>query len=140
MKNFRLIGFALLVLTLGTACSGNKENETDKSQKTTVETSDGVHVYYFHNERRCATCKAVEAESKKAVQELYGEDVKFSVFNLETPKGETKAEEIGASGQSLLIVGGEENINITSEAFMHAKSDPEKLKQIIKEKIDPLIK
>ena len=139
MKALKLTGFALLVLTLGIACSGNKENEKDTTQTTNVEASDGVHVYYFHNERRCPTCKTVEAESQKAVQELYGDKVGFSVYNIEEPEGEQKAEEIGVSGQSLLIVGGDEKINITSEAFMHAKNNPEKLQQIIKEKTDPLI-
>ncbi len=136
MKNLKLIGFTILLFTIGAACSGNKEND---NTNTAIEAEDGVHVYYFHNERRCPTCKAVEEESQNAVMDLYGEDVKFSVYNLEENNGEQKAKEIGVSGQSLLIVGNGEKINITSEAFMHAKSNPAKLKQIIKEKIDPLI-
>jgi len=50
-----------------------------------------------------------------------------------------KAEELGVSGQTLLIVSGDIKINITNEAFMYARSKPEKLKQVIKEKIDPLL-
>jgi len=138
MKDLKLIGFVLILTIFGAACSNDNESEKDNTQ-TTVEANEGAHVYYFHNERRCPTCKTVEAESKKAVQELYGEDVKFSVYNIESDAGEQKAEEIGVSGQSLLIVGGDEKIDITGDAFMHAKSNPDKLKQIIKEKIDPLI-
>ena len=33
-------------------------------------------MYYFHYERRCATCQAVEDESAKALNELYPEKVK----------------------------------------------------------------
>ena len=43
------------------------------------------------------------------------------------------------SGQTLLIVSGDTKINITNEGFMNAHSNPEKLKQIIKEKIDLLL-
>ncbi|MFW5758344.1 MAG: nitrophenyl compound nitroreductase subunit ArsF family protein [Bacteroidota bacterium] len=139
MKTLKLIGIALLVLTLGAACSGNKENDADKTQSATVETSDDVHVYYFHNKRRGPTCNTVEAEAKKAVQELYDDEVPFSVYNIESDKGRQKAEEIGVSGQSLIIVGGDEKTDITGDGFMHAKSNPDKLKQIIKEKTDPLI-
>ena len=49
------------------------------------------------------------------------------------------AGELGVSGQTLLIVSGETRINITNEGFMNARSNPEKLKQIMKEKIDPLL-
>jgi thioredoxin-related protein len=142
MKHLRLIGFALLLSIFGVACSNNNESESgkDNTQETTVEANEDVHVYYFHNKRRCPTCKTVEAESEKAVQELYGDEVPFSVYNIESDEGQQKAEEIGVSVQSLLIVGGDEKIDITGDAFMHAKSNPDKLKQIIKEKTDPLIK
>ena len=49
------------------------------------------------------------------------------------------AGELGVSGQTLLIVSGDTRINITNEGFLNARSDPGKLKQIMKEKIDPLL-
>ena len=136
MKTIKIISIVVFFITaMNISCSGN----ASKNENATVKKADDVKVYYFHNARRCATCKAVEAESKKAVEELYGDKVPFAAYNLEEDEGEQKAEELGVSGQTLLIVSGNTKINITNAAFMNARNNPEKLKQIIKNKIDPLI-
>ncbi len=82
---------------------------------------------------------AVEAESKDIINELYKDKVVFSAYNLEENDGKERAVELGVSGQTLLIVSGETRINITNEGFINARSNPEKLKQIMKDKIDPLL-
>lgn len=135
MKTIKMISLLFVMASMSISCSG----QTGKNKNTSVKKSDDVQVYYFHNTRRCATCKAVEAESKKAVEELYGNKVAFAAYNLEEEKGEEKANELGVSGQTLLIVGGDTKINITNEGFMNARNNPDKLKQIIKDKIDPLL-
>ena len=101
--------------------------------------ADKVEVFYFHFTRRCITCQNVENVSKEAVAELYGDKVNFTGYNLDEPEGEKKGEELGIYGQTLLIVGGDAKIDITSEGFMNARNNSDKLKQIIKEKIDPLL-
>ncbi|MFC2137435.1 nitrophenyl compound nitroreductase subunit ArsF family protein [Bacteroidota bacterium] len=106
---------------------------------TAQNDSKKVEVYYFHFTRRCATCNAVESVSKEAVADLYGPEVCFADYNLEEPEGELKGKELQVSGQALLIVSGNTKIDITNEGFMNARSNPEKLKQVIKEKIDPLL-
>ena len=139
MKTIKMISLLFIVAIMGISCSGQSNKSENTSKNTSLEKDEDVHVYYFHNTRRCATCKAVESESKNAVEELYGEKVAFTAYNLEKAKGEQKAEELGVSGQTLLIVSGDKKINITNEGFMNARSNPDKLKQIIKGNIDPLI-
>jgi hypothetical protein len=136
MKVIKTIVLILTVTLFGSSCSGNTEEKQSQQQDNTGE----VEVYYFHNTRRCATCKAVERETEKALKELYGDKVRFLTYNLEEAEGEKKAEEIGISGQTLIIVSGETRINITTEAFMNARYKPSELKKIIKESIDPLLK
>ena len=85
------------------------------------------------------TCQAVEEVSKASVAELYGETVKFTGYNLDEPEAAKKAEELEISGQTLLIVSGDTKINITNDGFMYARNNPDKLKQIIKGNIDPLL-
>jgi hypothetical protein len=116
------------------SCVGQNNDNTGSQQTADVE------VYYFHFTRRCATCKTVESEAKKAVQELYGDAVQFLTYNLDKNEGEQKADDLGVSGQTLLIVKDETKINITRAGFMNARNNPDKLKQIIKNKIDPLMK
>ena len=130
--------FILLGLALGliTSCSAQPEND---SSKPVVSVEQEVEVFYFHYTRRCATCQAVETVSGEAVAELFGERVPFREYNLEETDGKQKATDLGVSGQTLLIVSGDEKINITNEGFMYARSNPDKLKQIISDKITPLL-
>lgn len=136
MKSVKILFFALMAISLHISCS----SQTNKNEKSTIVTkADHVEVFYFHFSRRCATCNAVESVSKEALAELYDGKVRFSEFNLDETIGEEKGKELEVSGQTLLIVAGDTKINITNEGFMNARSNPDKLKQIIKEKIDPLL-
>lgn len=108
--------------------------ETDQK-----ETKAKVDVYYFHFNSRCATCKAVESEARQDVKELFGKDVSFASYNLDEPAGEAKGKELGVSSQILLVVKGDKKINLTNEGFMYARTNPEKFKKVIEEKIKPLL-
>ena len=106
----------------------------DKVQKETK-----ADVYYFHFNTRCATCKAVESEAQKNVTELFGKDVSFASYNLDEPAGESKGKELGVTSQILLVVKGDKRINLTNEGFMYARTNPEKFKKVIEEKIKSLL-
>jgi len=136
MKTSKMFFLFFIALSLNISCSA----QTDKNNEVTeIKQGDNVEVFYFHSTRRCETCKAVEEVSKTSIAELYGETVSFTGYNLDEPEAAKKAEELEVSGQTLLIVSGDTKINITNDGFMYARSNPEKLKQIIKGKIDPLI-
>ena len=122
----------LIILFAGlSSINGQSTNEIQEEEK--------VIVYYFHNERRCATCMNVEKVSKQFVAELYSGKVQYKVFNLDGERGKAASEKLGINVQSLLIVKADNIIDITSSAFLYAKNKPEKLKNLIKEKIDPLL-
>ncbi len=125
-----------VLLSLAISCSATPK---DVNGKSNIYGEDGVEVFYFHFSRRCATCLAVEKESEAIVRKLYQENVTFTAYDIEEAEGKAKAGELGVSGQTLLIVRGDTRINITNEAFMYARSAPEKLKWVIQEKIDPLL-
>ena len=136
MKSLNVILSLIVLLVLSVSCNAQPESKAGRSDLAVAES---VEVFYFHNARRCATCMAVEVESKKILEELYKDKVAFSAYNLEEKDGKAMAGELGVSGQTLLIVSGETRINITNEGFLNARSDPGKLKQIMKEKNDPLL-
>ena len=104
------------------------------------QTSTKIEAYYFHNKTRCTTCKTVEAEAKADLKELYGEKVTFQALNLEEKSTEPIAQKLKVSGQTLLVVKGDKQVNLTNEGFLYAVNDPDKFKKIINEKVDPLIK
>ena len=49
------------------------------------------------------------------------------------------AETLHVSGQTLLIVKGETQVNLTNEGFMNARTNPTKFHEIIKAQIDKLL-
>ena len=134
MKRVILLG---LVLMLTSALSSNAQT----SKKTALSQAPAkVEAYYFHMSARCVTCKAVEAETKKNLEALYGPGVTFQSINIEDTANKAIAEKLKVSGQTLLLVRGDTRINLTNEGFMYARSNPEKFKSIIKEKVDGLLK
>lgn len=133
-----LIACALVWMTIGSHLSCDAQ--TGKPDKTEPGLQSGpVEVFYFHFNRRCETCNAVESVSREAVAELYGDQVHFTSFNLDEESGEEIAKTLEVAGQTLLIVANDTRIDITNEGFLHALSNPGKLKAVLKEKIDPLL-
>jgi len=140
MKSYRLIN-ALLVITPFIACTGQPSTEVSS---TTNSDSDKIEVYYFHFTARCTTCRTIEAEAKKNIETLYPNQFKqglitFRSLNLEEESTKPLAKRLGISGQTLMLVKGDQKINITNEGFMYAVVKPEKFKEIINEKVDGLL-
>jgi len=134
MKKIILLSFTIMLMSdfLCNAQTAKKETKSSASAK--------IEAYYFHMSTRCVTCKAVEAEAKKDLEALYGGKVSFQAFNLEDDASKAIAEKLKISGQTLLIVKGDNKINLTNEGFMYAVNNPVKFKSIIKEKVDGLLK
>src|SRR5450759_3328149 len=140
MKNLILTGFMMLVFS-GASCNAQPE----KKQTVSANSGNDIEIYYFHMTTRCVTCKTVEAEARKNIEMLYADQVKtgkisFTALNLEEATGKAVGDKLGVSGQTLLIVKGDQKINITNEGFLYAVSKPDKFKEVIKSKIDPLFK
>jgi hypothetical protein len=141
MAQFRTIATLLLFLVTFTFCNSQGENK----KKTTISQADSgkVEVFYFHYTRRCITCNAVESETKNALQLFYPEKMKAGEFsfislNLDEEEGEAKAKQLEITGQTLLIVKNGKQKNITNEGFMNARSNPQKLHEVIKKTIAEL--
>ncbi|MDD2382137.1 MAG: nitrophenyl compound nitroreductase subunit ArsF family protein [Mariniphaga sp.] len=135
MKNLKVLflGFILLAGSSFFAAT-NAKNRSNQDEKKTE-----VNVYYFHTNIRCVTCRAVESETKKNVEELFGNKVRFTAVNLDDEASEPKGKELGVKGTGLLVIKGDKKIELTAQGFMYARTNPEKFRQIMKEKIQPLL-
>ncbi len=71
--------------------------------------------------------------------ELSDGDITFTSLNLDETNSKKLAQNLKVSGQALLIVRGEERLNLTSEGFMNARTNPEKFHEILKTQIDKLL-
>jgi hypothetical protein len=140
MKKIIVTSFAILAISV-ISCTGQVNQKTAPA----ISNNSDIEVYYFHMTIRCEACKTVEAEARKNIEMLYPDQVKsgkisFIALNLEEATGRSMGEKLGVNSQALLIVKGDQKINITNEGFLYAGSKPLKFTEIIKSKIDPLIK
>jgi len=139
MKYLKL-AFMLLAAVSVTACDTQKSQDQEQIASDTNE----LQVYYFHFTKRCATCNAVEAETKLVLENTYSDRLKdgsiaFTSLNLEEEEGKNLAKQLKISGQTLLLVKGEETVNLTNEGFMNARTKPDKFHEILKSNIDKLL-
>lgn len=140
MKTVRLLlGIALFIPFL--ACNAQSSKNEVKASNSN---SDKIEAYYFHFTARCVTCRTIEAKAKENLEVLYPNQVKqglitFQSLNLEEASSKPLAEKLGVSGQTLLLVKGNQKINLTNEGFKYAVAKPEKFKEIINEKVDGLL-
>ncbi len=104
-----------------------------------------VDVYYFHFSRRCATCLKVEKVTRESLESLFPDQVKkgeiaFQSINLDEEEGENLGEKYGIEGQTLVVICGDNRVNLTDKGFLYANSRPEKLKAEIKAAVEEVQK
>lgn len=128
----RIVSAWVTCLLVVSAC-----NQQPKGSQ--VAEGENVSVYYFHTNARCVTCRTIEEEAKQDVRDLFGDEVVFNSYNLDEKEGMEKGKELGVNSQMLVIVKGEQKLNITNEGFLYARTNPEKFRQVIEEKIKPLL-
>lgn len=140
MKPIYLILFPLIFL--GTIFSGQAQSVEADNEKTEVD-KEIIEVYYFHNTHRCATCKAVETVTKSTLEESYPEQMKagkiiFQSLNIEDDVNEPLARKLNVSGQTLLFVKNGKKKDLTNDAFLYARTKPDKLQEKIIKAVDSL--
>lgn len=135
---------ALLSTASISACSANNTPE-----KTTTETvakeNTAVEIIYFHGKQRCATCMAIEKETKDLVegelaQHVKDGKVKFSVVDMSTEEGKKLAAQYKVSFSSLFVVTMDGAQDLTRFAFSNARTNPEEYRKELKNKVVKAIK
>lgn len=149
----KLIILSVAVAASLVACKSNTKKTTETKAVAKVEKTaccsaektasccdkkeSAVKAYYFHNTRRCVTCKTVESVATEA---LMTKNIALQSVNLEEAEGKALAQKLEVSGQTLLIVGGDKKENLTNFAFLNARSNPDLLKSKIIATVDALNK
>lgn len=132
--------FVLGVLAISAQCCSNSTAEANNTKTVSEKNSEAttVEVFYFHATRRCATCQAVETVTQEALKQYYGDKIVFKSINRDEERENPMIAKYKVSGQTLLIVKGDKVVNLTNDAFMNARTNPDKLKDKIKTTIDSL--
>lgn len=136
MKTLKIIGLAIIsIMLFSTSCGNTTANE---AKNLSIDSTEIINVYYFHTNYRCNTCRTVQKVSEEAVKEMKDKNVIFGAYNIENADGKILAKKLDIHGQTLLITKGDKKIDITADGFLHAVSNPDKLKEIIREKVKSL--
>ena len=132
-----ITGFSMLI-----SCNPGQNKKAEEPE--IINTNDQIKVLYFHFTRRCATCNAVEKETEKALADLYPNHIEsgkisFESVNLDLKAGKQSGEKYGINSQTLVVIGGQNKMDITTDGFMYALTKPDKLKETIKQTIEPIL-
>ena len=132
----------LIICLSALACSGAKSKEGNTKKK-----KNGVEVLYFHAKQRCATCMAIENNTKALLEESFSKEINDSLIlfrSLEITENPEIARKHQVSFSSLIIVdienGKETPVNLTNFAFSKARTSPDTFKDELKTTIIEMLK
>ncbi|MGN1211524.1 MAG: nitrophenyl compound nitroreductase subunit ArsF family protein [Candidatus Cryptobacteroides sp.] len=110
--------------------------------------NDRVEVLVFYGAQRCATCRAIEAQTKELVETAFAEELAsgllvYRTVDMTTPEGEALADKYEVASSSLLIVQhlkGEESVNnLTRFAFTTARNKPDEFREGLRKEVRSLL-
>ncbi|NJO92508.1 MAG: hypothetical protein HC831_28700 [Chloroflexia bacterium] len=148
MKKLNYLLILISFFAFMISCSNNEQTKESDSEvikeETNNETSTDIvkvekaSLVYFHFTKRCATCNAIKSVSEE-VAKTYADKADYIEYNLDEVEGEEMGKKMNADGQTYYLVFGDSKIDLTEEAFLNAKSNPDKFKAILKEKLDAVL-
>lgn len=129
----------LLLLTacvLIAACGRTSARKTAAAAATPTE--DRVEVLYFHSKQRCATCLAIEKNTREALEARFADELKkrtlvFRSIDITEPENQALAETYEVTWSSLFVTewrdGRSQSENLTEFAFANARTAPEQFRK-----------
>ena len=141
---------ALLAACTNTGNGNKTEQTTEPTADTTAVTQkDYVEVLYFHGEKRCNTCRAIERLTKELLDEQFADElktgtIKFQVINFSLPENEAMARGFEVSTPSLFLIKHHNDSvqmeNLTGFGFANALGSPDAFKDGVKKDLQALLK
>ena len=141
MKKLLMI-FALII---GLVSCGSGENTANAKSPE----KDRVEVIYFHGKQRCATCMAIEKNTREVINNLFANELKngtvvVKIVDISTPEGEKIADKYEVTWSSLFVNkwkdSKETRSNLTEFAFGNARKNPDAFKKTLADKIRQSLK
>lgn len=132
----KVITIALLFMSIVlSACA-----QTDSPQTVSTAESDGIEVLYFHGKERCATCIAIEKQTKQAVEELSDNRLTMRTIDISKKENESIVEKYEVAWSTLIVVKDGNVLNLTELGFSLARNNPDGFRERLKSEIKQLLK
>lgn len=131
----RLFAIGIVLLSLMGCGSRNAQKSTESTSETNSDAA--VEVFIFHAAQRCATCKAIDVVVADVLENDFSDDVKAGkiVFrDVDGSKQENREllTKYEIYSTSLVLDADGKVTNLTNDAFQYARSNPDKLKEILR--------
>lgn len=135
MKNYVFVFFIFSAFLF--SCNNNSQPDSNKIKDSTTVTSNAdVIIYYFHGERRCASCIAIEDETNKTLASSYKVEhesgkISFQDINIDKEENKALAEKYQVAGSALFVIKKNDNgkdieiSDLTGDGFKFALNKPE---------------
>ena len=143
MRNALLfLTFCMSLLACGNVYAQNNKAVAADNSKNRIE------ILYFHGRQRCATCLAIEKNTKEALETQFANELKngtvvFKTIDISKAANKKIAEKYEVTWSSLFICkwenGKESYENLTEYAFANARTAPDTFKTGLIERIKKLI-
>ena len=123
MKILKIILILFVISSVGYLVAkeftGDKKNETNTTLNAQPEKhSNGVIVYYFHGNRRCRTCNAIEEYSREAATPYINDkQVTWETVNIDAPNNKQYIRDFNLTNSGPVIVEYKDNKVIRWFAF-----------------------
>lgn len=139
-KTLMIIGIALSIIACGESKTKQESVVSEKKNENYVE------ILYFHGKQRCATCVAIEENTKQLIEERFSEQISKGelVFKtIDINENETLADKYEITWSSLLVVDNENEKEIvedlTNFAFTNALNSPDEFKEGVSKQINNML-
>lgn len=67
--------FYVLIVSFVSVSCGNETKENVKQANSKTIEADRIEIIYFYGAKRCITCQAIEANTKKLLDSLYSKEI-----------------------------------------------------------------
>lgn len=130
----RLLAIGIMLLALMGCGSGNAQKSSESSSESVSDAA--VELFVFHSAQRCATCKAIDAVVAEVLESDFSDDVKSGkvvLRDVDCSKTQNRnlMEKYEVYSTSLILDAGGKVTNLTNDAFKYARSNPERLKELL---------
>lgn len=142
-----------LAICFGLTAYGSNEVKRESTAKVEQvqpqKTSNRVEILYFHGKQRCATCMAIEKNTRELVNTTFAKELKngtvvFKIVDISTPEGEKIADNYKVTWSSLYVNkwkdGKETRNDMTKFGFSNARKNPDIFKNGVIQKVKSLLK
>lgn len=146
MKRILFLLFTVIAFSACGTDTQKEQNVTEKEQAPAIE--NGVEVLCFHGKQRCATCIAIEKNTKAVVDSLlalesYQGKLTFRIIDITEKENEALAAKHEVTWSSLILVKKQNNQetaeNLTEFAFGNARKSPDGFRTELTRRINNLL-